>query len=552
MAGLPRPPARQRRRLPGVERCSPASLALVHAAALHAAPRRTAELRLRRDAAHVHHPREHPAAARGRRGVRPLLVRRRGPRAARCALARTATAWTLSRPTDGRGARRARARRAAVASCCSTRDDATLMRARRCSGSGRSRTSRSPTRCCAWRSAARAYVLASLAQRPADGRRSRSRSSSVFDEGARGYVLGNYAASARRAARRCGSCRATASRSAPPRRALAPLLRFGAPTVPADATVFALNVVDRAYLLRVESPAAAGRLRRRGQARARSVIVAVRGFQAAWPPLAYSVADDDEAGAALRARDDGLRRRHRPRRRRRHAARAAGSSTCSPTDQFSEAHEALPWVALGWALYGLVLVLRDDRRPREGDDAQLPGGARRAGRQRRRCSCSLVAAAGHRGRGHRAVRRLRRDARRHPPADAAAVRRAVRVRRGWRAPSLVLAAVGGRRRAAAADRRRRRARAAPRVLARAPPLLVAARVVTRARAPGPAARCARRAARRGRPARRWRSCARSRPAATRRSAAGWRLRPRAPVVLGAASRRPSPRAGRSVAVTWRQ
>jgi hypothetical protein len=116
-----------------------------------------------------------------------------------------------------------------------------------------------------------------------------------FDGGARGYVLGNYAAStvvlvglwlfALR--QRIGS---TCARQ----RTLGPLLRFGAPTVPADAAVFALNVVDRAWLLRADSPAAAG-VYAVSVKLATLVIVAVRGFQYAWPPLAYSIADEDEA-----------------------------------------------------------------------------------------------------------------------------------------------------------------------------------------------------------------------------------------------------------------
>jgi O-antigen/teichoic acid export membrane protein len=79
-----------------------------------------------------------------------------------------------------------------------------------------------------------------------------------FDGGARGYVLGNYAAStvvlvglwAFALRHRIGL-----DLRAP--RTLGPLLRFGAPTVPADAAVFALNVVDRAWLLRADSPATA-------------------------------------------------------------------------------------------------------------------------------------------------------------------------------------------------------------------------------------------------------------------------------------------------------
>ena len=65
--------------------------------------------------------------------------------------------------------------------------------------------------------------------------------------------------------------------------------------VPGAAAVFLLNVIDRAYLLRAESPAAAG-LYSVSIKLATAVIVAVRGFQLAWPPLAYSVQDDEQAG----------------------------------------------------------------------------------------------------------------------------------------------------------------------------------------------------------------------------------------------------------------
>src|SRR5688572_16564772 len=112
-----------------------------------------------------------------------------------------------------------------------------------------------------------------------------------YDTGARGYVAGNYVASAAvlltlwwrhrdRVGLQLGGIR--------------PLLRFGMPTIPADMAVFSLNVVDRAYLLQTQGKAAAG-VYAVSVKLATAVIVAVRGFQLAWPPLAYSIADDDEA-----------------------------------------------------------------------------------------------------------------------------------------------------------------------------------------------------------------------------------------------------------------
>ncbi len=118
----------------------------------------------------------------------------------------------------------------------------------------------------------------------------------VLDGGARGYLAGNYGASA---VVLVGLWWLLRGRLRPSpgavRFPLGPLLRFGVPTVPADATVFALNVIDRAYILRTQSAAAAG-LFALSVKLATAVILAVRGFQLAWPPLAYSIGDDREAG----------------------------------------------------------------------------------------------------------------------------------------------------------------------------------------------------------------------------------------------------------------
>jgi len=174
----------------------------------------------------------------------------------------------------------------------------------------------------------------------------------VLDQGATGYVLGNYAASTVVLLALWVDLRARIRPIVP--RSLGPLLRFGAPTIPAEAAVFALNVVDRAYLLRVESPRAAG-VYAVGVKLATAVILIVRGFQAAWPPLVYSVADDEEA-RRLYATVTTL------------YVLVVGAAVAALTllgrwvvrllaaPEFFEAHEALPWVALGWALYGLYLV----------------------------------------------------------------------------------------------------------------------------------------------------------------------------------------------------
>jgi O-antigen/teichoic acid export membrane protein len=176
----------------------------------------------------------------------------------------------------------------------------------------------------------------------------------VAGKGARGYVLGNYAASTVVLLALWVLLRDRVS-ARPPRR-LAGLLAFGGPTVPADAAAFALNVVDRSYLLHAKSASAAGQYALAAKL-STVVIVAVRGFQAAWPPLAYSVTDEAQA-ARLYARVTTA------------YVAVAGIVVCGVTlvgrwavrllaarESFYPAEDALPWVALGWALYGLVLVL---------------------------------------------------------------------------------------------------------------------------------------------------------------------------------------------------
>jgi O-antigen/teichoic acid export membrane protein len=175
----------------------------------------------------------------------------------------------------------------------------------------------------------------------------------ALDGGARGYLAGNYVASAVVLLALWWLLRGRIGLR--PEMALGPLLAFGVPTVPADATVFALNVVDRAYILRTQSAAAAG-LFALSVKLATAVILAVRGFQLAWPPLAYSIADDREAGRFYAAVTTwyvvvtgyvvaGLTL----------LGRWVVRLLAAP--EYFPAHEALPWVALGWAMYGLFLVL---------------------------------------------------------------------------------------------------------------------------------------------------------------------------------------------------
>jgi O-antigen/teichoic acid export membrane protein len=177
-----------------------------------------------------------------------------------------------------------------------------------------------------------------------------------LDQGARGMLLGNYGASA---VVLLGLWFLLRGRLGTPsvRVHLPPMLRFGLPTVPAEVSVFLLNVIDRFWLYRTGpgGPGAAG-LYSLAVKFAAVIIMVVRAFQYAWPPLAYSVQDDREAArlyaavATYYVLFTGLI--------------VAGMTLLGrwilrvfAAPGFFGAHEALPWVTLGWALYGLFLIL---------------------------------------------------------------------------------------------------------------------------------------------------------------------------------------------------
>ncbi|MGB7588614.1 MAG: oligosaccharide flippase family protein [Solirubrobacterales bacterium] len=115
-------------------------------------------------------------------------------------------------------------------------------------------------------------------------------------EGARGLLLGSYAAGAVFVAglivvhwRRLSLW--------VDRPLLRRLMRFGFPTMPAELSLYLLNFVDRIIIVRVAGLPAAG-LYSLAVKFAQGVNVLVRGFQLAWPPLAYSIRDDGEARRA--------------------------------------------------------------------------------------------------------------------------------------------------------------------------------------------------------------------------------------------------------------
>jgi O-antigen/teichoic acid export membrane protein len=176
----------------------------------------------------------------------------------------------------------------------------------------------------------------------------------IAGEGARGLLLGNFGASALVVLGLWWTLRRRFSLRVRPSD-LRAMLRFGLPTVPADASVYALQVVDRFYLYRGYSHAAAGEYSVALQF-ATVVFVMVRGFQYAWPPLAYSIQSDIEASRLYALVTT-------------YFVLATGVIVAAvalvgrwivrllAAPQYFGAHRALPWLALAWTLYGLYQVM---------------------------------------------------------------------------------------------------------------------------------------------------------------------------------------------------
>jgi len=133
------------------------------------------------------------------------------------------------------------------------------------------------------------------------------------------------------------------------------MTRFGLPTMPAELSLYLLNFVDRIVIVRSVGLAEAG-LYSLAVKFAQAVNVLVRGFQLAWPPLAYSIRDDDEArityaavvtwfvaGCAFVVTGMWL------------FSRWIVRALAAP--QFFDSYEAIGLIATGVTLYALYMVL---------------------------------------------------------------------------------------------------------------------------------------------------------------------------------------------------
>ncbi len=115
-------------------------------------------------------------------------------------------------------------------------------------------------------------------------------------EGARGLLIGVYGASVPFLLAMAWMHRRRLA-LVPERELLRRMFRFGLPTMPAELSLYSLNFIDRIIIVRFAGLAAAG-LYSLAVKFAQGVTVLVRGFQLAWPPLAYSIREDDEARRA--------------------------------------------------------------------------------------------------------------------------------------------------------------------------------------------------------------------------------------------------------------
>jgi len=176
----------------------------------------------------------------------------------------------------------------------------------------------------------------------------------IAGDGPRGLLLANYGASTLVLLALWWTARHRLLRRGAAAPRLAMLLRFGLPTVPAEASVYALSIVDRYYIYHDRGQGLAG-LYSIAIKLAGAVAFIVRAFQYAWPPLAYSVTDDAEASRLY-----GLVTTY--------YLLISGWVVAGLTllgrwvirvlaaHAYFGAYRALGWVSLGWALYGLWVV----------------------------------------------------------------------------------------------------------------------------------------------------------------------------------------------------
>ena len=195
------------------------------------------------------------------------------------------------------------------------------------------------------------------------------------------------------------------------------MFRFGLPTMPAELSLYSLNFIDRIIIVRTVGLAEAG-LYALAVKFAQAMQVLVRGFQLAWPPLAYSIRDDDEARRAYAAIFTWFAAVL--------AFAASGLWLLSrwivrllAAPDFFDSYEAIGLLATGIALYAPLPGDGRDPRPDRAHRVQLPGDASRRWppTSRSTSSCPVAWDRRRRARAGRLLRgRPRADVRVHAAA----------------------------------------------------------------------------------------------------------------------------------------
>ncbi len=281
----------------------------------------------------------------------------------------------------------------------------------------------------------------------------------VQEEGAQGLLLGQYATGAVFLAALLVTQRRRLA-LVPDWPLLRRMTRFGLPTMPAELSLYSLNFIDRVMLVRLAGLADAG-LYALSVKFAQAVNVLVKGFQLAWPPLAYSIEDDDEARQRLRGDRHLVRRRLHLLRRRPVAALALDRAPAGGAGVLRVIRGDRAGLDRGDAVRALPRARRRPR-PHRAHRVQLPRD-RRGHRGQHRPQPGPDPRAGDRRRRRLAGRLLLRGAGADVRLHAAPLPRPLRVAAagpGGRPGG----GAGGGRRAAAADGRLRGLRLARRRL----------------------------------------------------------------------------------------
>jgi O-antigen/teichoic acid export membrane protein len=175
-----------------------------------------------------------------------------------------------------------------------------------------------------------------------------------LDEGAEGLLLGAYLAGLPFLLWLIWSERRRLTLR-PDRSLLRRMFRFGLPTMPAEISIYSLAFIDRIIISHALGLAQLG-LYGLAFKFSQAIQVVVRGFQLAWPPLAYSIRDDEEARRAYAV------------------VVTAFTALCGmivvgmwlearwivrllAAPEFFDSYEAIGPLALGAALYGIYLAL---------------------------------------------------------------------------------------------------------------------------------------------------------------------------------------------------